>query len=441
MKATWPVLATLFLTSCGFFKSDSQKIMGQNEREIASIGAKQLVESDEKHFREAIEDKLQALHSYYLIGYKNLEQFDQEAKEGDTSKIYVSDSYLNLMAVRTQVEEIEDELKEAFHLGQKSSFTQVKMRFLIQKFAEKSSYSMLSMENLQHQLNIQTPNSPSSKGKSFIMKKSLEAELKSMEESKEFAVFEKNIEHLSHMLDIKIENNSKKFFPSNEKSGNIVGTEFPAKVWSLTFDDGPGADTTHTILKNLMKRDLKATFFQLNQKVKQEPRVKVDDKMVRVTDLLKNSGMEIASHSWTHQQLTKVGPIGLEKEITDAVKKLEEFYGIDIKYFRLPYGAGVNSAHIRNIITNNNLVHVFWNVDTLDWMPQGPSKIVDRALTLMKKTSKDAGVILFHDIHKRTAEAAPQIMDFLKKDGRRVCTLDEIVTQMNEGAETVCPSK
>lgn len=440
MKVVWPVLATtLFLTSCGLFRPESQKIVGSNEREVASLGARQLVESDEKHFQDVLTEKLQALHSYYMIGHKNLELFDQAAKENESSKLYVSDPYLNLIAVKTKVEEIEKELREAHELAQRSALTQLKMRLQIQKFASISHYAMKSMENLLHQLGIDTPETTSDKEKSKL--NLYHSELSTLEKTKEFAVYENNIEHLAHLLDIKIEHEGKNFFPHSDTSGNITGSEFPAKVWSLTFDDGPGADTTYSILKDLKQRDLRATFFQLTQQVKSEPKVQVGDKMLLVTDLLTAAKMEIAVHTRSHQELSKVGPAGLEKEITEAVKKLEDYYKSDIKYFRLPYGAGVNSAHIRNIISKNNLVHVFWNIDTLDWMPQESEKIVERALTLMRKTSKDAGVILFHDIHKRTAKAAPKIMDYLKKDGRRVCTLDEIVTQMNEGAETICPSK
>jgi hypothetical protein len=72
-------------------------------------------------------------------------------------------------------------------------------------------------------------------------------------------------------------------------------------------------------------------------------------------------------------------------------------------------------------------------------MQQEPQKIVNRTLSLMKKTERDQGVILFHDIHQRTALATPQIMDYLKQGQRRACTLSEIVNQMNAGSETVCP--
>jgi peptidoglycan-N-acetylglucosamine deacetylase len=230
--------------------------------------------------------------------------------------------------------------------------------------------------------------------------------LKGLESSKEFSVYEKNIEHLSHMLDIKYEGEAKKFYPTNGKQGNIFGNEFPAKVWSLTFDDGPGKSTTARILKALTDRDLKATFFQLTKKVHDLPEMAHE---------LRKAGMEMASHSYTHPQLTKVGALALEKEITQAVSELRSFHGTEIKFYRLPYGAGVHTKHIRDKITENKLIHVFWNIDTLDWMPQEPSKIVERTLSLMKRTPKDAGVLLFHDIHERTARAMPEIMDYLKK--------------------------
>jgi len=57
----------------------------------------------------------------------------------------------------------------------------------------------------------------------------------------------------------------------------------------------------------------------------------------------------------------------------------------------------------------------------------------------MASSPRDAGVILFHDIHLRTVEASEAIMRHLKRDGRRVCTLGQIVDQTNRG-EAVCPA-
>ncbi|MFA7614634.1 MAG: polysaccharide deacetylase family protein, partial [Candidatus Caldatribacteriota bacterium] len=235
--------------------------------------------------------------------------------------------------------------------------------------------------------------------------------------------------HIAHTLDTK-NVKSKRFEPSTTRTGNITGNEFPAKVWSLTFDDGPGRKTTQSILADLKKRKMKASFFQLTQKAQENQSVAKE---------LRAAGMEIALHSYSHKQLTKVNNTVLEKEITTALKDLKKIHdNIDIHFFRLPYGAGVNTTHIRQKIAENKLIHVFWNVDTLDWMAQPTADIVKRTVELMKKTKNDAGVILFHDIHQRTADASPQIMDYLQKDGRRVCTLKTIVDDINAGAAKVC---
>lgn len=59
----------------------------------------------------------------------------------------------------------------------------------------------------------------------------------------------------------------------------------------------------------------------------------------------------------------------------------------------------------------------------------------------MKKTARDSGIILFHDVHPRSAEASEQIMDHLKLDARRVCPLGKIVEEMNRGEKSVCSQK
>ena len=37
-------------------------------------------------------------------------------------------------------------------------------------------------------------------------------------------------------------------------------------------------------------------------------------------------------------------------------------------------------------IADNNLIHVFWSIDTLDWMAQPASDVVKRTLEMMKKS-------------------------------------------------------
>jgi peptidoglycan-N-acetylglucosamine deacetylase len=104
----------------------------------------------------------------------------------------------------------------------------------------------------------------------------------------------------------------------------------------------------------------------------------------------------------------------------------------------LPYGAGASVTHIREKISETGLIHAGHNVDGLDWMPQSPERIALRTIKLMRKTSKDSGIILLHDVHDRTALALPRILDYLKENNRRTCTLDQIVGDMNKAVTTVC---
>ena len=430
MKNTsFTILAVLVISSCSFMKwPDSVK----GERTLASAAQNTLIYEDADSFGAELDDKLKSLHDYYVIGQKNLHAFDKGLASGSIKDIYQSSAYLNLLAVRSQVEAIEHDIHDAWERNKtlKDFHSQAKNDLIkerIKQFASKSSLKSSSMENILYRLEGQSQKTYT---KSFSFDE-VQTEHQNLEADKSFRVNEKNVEHLSHTLENKIFSENKRFEPSTSKSGNITGNEFPAKVWSLTYDDGPGKASTMTILAALQKRDLKATFFQLAQKA-QENKVEALK--------LSAAGMEIASHSWSHQQLTKVGAVALKKEISDATAAISKVHnGTKIRFFRLPYGAGVNSPNIRELIKKNGLIHVFWNIDTLDWMAQDPQKIVDRTKAMMKKTARDAGVILFHDIHDRTAKASPAIMDYLKQDGRRVCTLATIVDQMNNGAEVVCP--
>lgn len=460
--------ATIGLTACGQFNFFTQK-SAVTDRKVASAVAEQLISGSEQTFSDELDDQIQSLHQYYVIGHKHLDTFDRLLETKSLPELYESNAYKSLIVTRELAGEIEESLLEA-HEDLIATITTedskeerdialgkiFQMYTKVRKFSENSEVQRSSVENLSTRIQtalktvswprertiqdrVQTLVIESLKSKQIAaaplssdLESNYKAEFLKLSEQSDFVIQQKNIDHLSLTLDIETSPNEQKIYPTSGKAGNITGNEFPAKVWALTFDDGPGKASTLEILGHLKKRNLKASFFQLAQQVKANP---------TVSKAIKEAGMEIASHSWSHQQLTKVGPTTLEKEITLATKEIEKFYDIDVQYFRLPYGAGVSTASIREKIADNKLVHVFWNIDTLDWMSQTPDKIVDRTISMMKKTSKDAGIILMHDIHNRTAIASAQVMDYLQKDNRRTCTVGEIVDQINQGVAEVCSQK
>ncbi len=210
--------------------------------------------------------------------------------------------------------------------------------------------------------------------------------------------------------------------PNSGAKGNITGSGFPDGVWSITYDDGPRPKTSSEVLANLRADGVKATFFMLTVEV-------LTHKPTAV--LIRDAGMDIASHSWTHAQLTKVDAARLDKEIPQAVARLESELGIKTKLFRLPYGAGTGTASIRQKIAATGLVHVFWNVDTLDWQDKNPDSILQRSLKQMKALRRDAGIVLFHDIHPQSVKASKMLVARMKADGKKLCTVQGAVDQIN----------
>jgi peptidoglycan/xylan/chitin deacetylase (PgdA/CDA1 family) len=217
-------------------------------------------------------------------------------------------------------------------------------------------------------------------------------------------------------------------YPSATRAGNITGNSFPSQVWTLTFDDGPRNGRTQTVVDNLYNRNMRATFFMPTRQAL---------RFESVANYVKNADMEIAHHSYTHPNLTKLNAAELEYEVTTAKKDLEELLNVELKLMRLPYGAGLRNSKVRKKIATNNMVHVFWNVDTLDWKDKNPSSIKARTLKQMQLSPKDSGIILFHDIHAQTVIASEMVMDHLQDNNYTVCTVQQVVDFKN-GLEQDC---
>lgn len=202
---------------------------------------------------------------------------------------------------------------------------------------------------------------------------------------------------------------SSHYLPSTGPKGNITGDQFASGVWSLTFDDGPNGRYTPHVLKNLLNFGMRATFFMLAQQVKTYPQLAMD---------LKIAGMEIANHSYSHAQLTRVSASRLYHEIHDSQEVFRSILGLTPQLFRLPYGAGVHQSRVRASLAKENLIHVFWNVDSLDWHDRNPESIVARVKKQMALARNQGGIILFHDIHPQSVEASRQLMKLIFEANR-----------------------
>jgi peptidoglycan/xylan/chitin deacetylase (PgdA/CDA1 family) len=213
--------------------------------------------------------------------------------------------------------------------------------------------------------------------------------------------------------------------PSVGREGNLLGGNFPAGTWSLTYDDGPNNTTTREIINLLSDANIPATFFWL---------ARLAQRNTTTVQIAKDKGFELANHSYSHENLPRQTLADQRREIVESTDILQRVYAQPVRFFRLPYGSGVHHSGIREMIANRGLIHVFWNVDSLDWQDRDPRSIHRRVTSQMQ--ARGQGIILFHDIHRQSVEATRYLIDTIRQTNRRsevlkFRTLGQIVATLN----------
>jgi len=211
--------------------------------------------------------------------------------------------------------------------------------------------------------------------------------------------------------------------PAADGKGHVTGNRFPQNTWALTFDDGPHPKHTQAMYNVLKTNQVHGTFFWLSKNILQYPQI-----VKQAAEL----GFSRASHSYTHPQLVKLSGAGLEKEITGAADDFAKIVGERPTLFRCPFGAcGGNNSEIRKTIARNNMLHIFWNVDTLDWQDKNPQSIFERSKKQIDVLGR--GIVLFHDIHPQSVEALAILVPYMKNTKKYdIKPLAEIISIVRE---------
>lgn len=177
---------------------------------------------------------------------------------------------------------------------------------------------------------------------------------------------------------------------------------------ALTFDDGPGAGTGR-ILDVLETYGAKATFFMLGEKV-----VKYPETVKKIQEL----GCELGNHTTTHVDLTNLSPEEIQKELGTTSKAVSEATGgHTTTVMRPPFGSLDDSVK-----ANAGHPVIMWSLDTLDWKTRNVQSTIDAVIN----SSKDGDIVLMHDIHKQSVEAAVQLIPLLVEKGYQLVTVSEM---------------
>ena len=176
---------------------------------------------------------------------------------------------------------------------------------------------------------------------------------------------------------------------------------------AVTYDDGP-SDFTAELLDTLAAQESAATFFMLGKAVQANPEV-----VARAA----SEGHELASHSMTHPDLTTITSDKARKQVLDAGKAITKITGQPVTMYRPPYGA-LDPA----VLTVINQPAILWTIDTLDWQQPGEAELLKRAVD----AASPGNIILFHDTHADTVNAAANILEGLKNRGLTPVTVTQL---------------
>lgn len=240
---------------------------------------------------------------------------------------------------------------------------------------------------------------------------------------------------------------------------NTPSLHFKSK-YVLTFDDGPHPVYTPKILDILKEFKVKATFFVLTHKL--------NDKNLPLIKRILDEGHIVSSHDHIHDYNDRIDRETFKKKMRMSFLKLKEFYqrsGHEMTtfYFRFPYaqyGGNPNYHHINvmkevsNELFGKNCIHfAFWDIDSGDWIPKLTSQEVSnniiahhiggeyttyrlarnsngRRVILKRKGNIDSpiegGVILQHDIQKRSIKGTRLFLEYAMKNDIEIVRMDSV---------------
>lgn len=216
-------------------------------------------------------------------------------------------------------------------------------------------------------------------------------------------------------------------FPDNVQKRDTTNGYFAVsgdvgrKEVILTFDDGPSGVYTESILRSLKEVNAKAIFFLLGKNVQANP---------EIVKKVAKDGHAVASHSMTHpclgtsracaktngRNLTFAEASGQIKAGAQAVYNV---LGYVDPFFRFPYGE--SSAELKSFLKQSSVGEFYWSIDSEDWKAQPNSTLIKN--TLARLEARGRGMLLFHDIQRRTAEIMPELLRELYSRGYSIVLL------------------
>lgn len=186
------------------------------------------------------------------------------------------------------------------------------------------------------------------------------------------------------------------------------------KKVAITFDDWASEDQLIKVLDVLDKYKIKSTFFLIGKGVEKSP---------NLAKLIVEKGHEVANHSYSHLDVTKMSPEELQQDIIKAHEIITEAIQQEpLPYFRPAKGI-INKEAAKIIHATGIQTVVTYDVASSDWNPSYTA--LDTYNQVMERT-RPGSVIGMHILdNSNTVEALPLIIEKLQSEGYTFVKMSE----------------
>lgn len=197
----------------------------------------------------------------------------------------------------------------------------------------------------------------------------------------------------------------------SDREKHLISLYNEKKLLALTFDDGPSKYTS-SLLEYLKEKNVNVTFFVLGEQAKKYPDI--------ISKEYNNENL-VCIHSYTHKFFTKIPKEQVVEQITLTKDIILNITGDTPTYIRIPYG--ITNDSVNNILKEEKLENVLWNVDSLDWKYKEKNSTVKH----IKSTLSGNDIILMHDILQSSVDSAKEIIEYYTSLGYEFVTIDELL--------------
>lgn len=207
--------------------------------------------------------------------------------------------------------------------------------------------------------------------------------------------------------------------PSSNGGVDISWIDTSKPMVAICFDDGAvgtaSTDYSIRIQNAIADSGFHATFFYVGNWINTSNQGEIK----RAFDL----GMEIANHSTSHPDLTKLSASEIRKEYDDTSAKIKDIIGQGTSPVMRPPYLSVNDT-VKSALSDVALVNC--SIDTGDWNGATKDQIINKITSAMNDGSLDNAIVLCHETYDSTASAMEYLAPYLKSQGWQIVTVSEL---------------